>query len=87
MTEEDTKRYAVQAAIRMATRDSFDSQIGELKFSVARYAKLVRATVPVRSSGNHRFLLLLSFDVDAEADSILNKKVLPFIKEKMDYFL
>lgn len=87
MTEEETKRYAVQAAIRMATRNSFDAQIGELKFSIARYSKLVRATIPIRSSGNNRFLLLLTFDVDAEADSIVNKKVLPFVKDRMDYFM
>jgi hypothetical protein len=87
MSEEETKRYAVQAAIRMATRETFGAQIGDLKFSVARYAKLVRATVPIRSSGSNKFLLLLSFDIDAEADSILNKKVLPIVKEKMDYFL
>jgi len=87
MTQEETARYSVQAAIRAATRDAFEARIGELKFSISRYAKLVRATIPIKSSGKSKFLLLLSFDVDAEADSIINKKILPHIMDSKDYFL
>lgn len=87
MTPEETARYSVQAAIRAATRESFETKIGELRFSISRYARLVRATVPIKSSGKNKFLLLLSFDVDAEADSIINKKISPYITENKDYFL
>lgn len=87
MTQEETARYSVQAAIRAATRESFESRIGELRFSISRYSRLVRATVPIKSSGKSKFLLLLSFDVDAEADSIINKKVFPYVIENKDYFL
>ena len=87
MTPEERARYAVQAAIRAATRRSFESKIGELQFSISRYSRLVRATVPIKSSGKRKFLLLLTFDVDAEADSIVNKKILPYILENKDYFL
>ena len=87
MSPEETARYSVQAAIRAATRESFESKIGELRFSISRYAMLVRATVPIKSSGKSKFLLLLSFDVDAEADSIINKKVFPYILQHKDYFL
>ena len=77
MTPEETARYSVQAAIRAATREAFEQKIGELRFSISRYAMLVRATVPIKSSGKNKFLLLLSFDVDAEADSIINKRDSP----------
>jgi hypothetical protein len=87
MSPEETARYSVQAAIRAATRESFETKIGELRFSISRYGKLVRATVPIKSSGKGKFLLLLSFDVDAEADSIINKKLYPYIMENRDYFL
>lgn len=87
MTPEETSRYSVQAAIRSATRESFEAKIGELRFSISRYSRLVRATVPIKSSGKSKFLLLLSFDVDAEADSIIKRKVVPFIAENKDYFL
>ena len=87
MTHEETARYAVQAAIRAATRETFESRVGELQFSISRYARLVRATVPIKSSGKNKFLLLISFDVDAEADSIINKKVVPYIQQNKDYFM
>jgi hypothetical protein len=87
MTPEETARYSVQAAIRAATREAFETKIGELRFSISRYAMLVRATVPIKSSGKNKFLLLLSFDVDAEADSIINKKIFPYIVQNKDYFL
>lgn len=87
MTQEETARYAVQAAIRAATRETFETKIGELQFSISRYGRLVRATVPIKSSGKNKFLLLLSFDIDAEADSIINKKVLPYIIKNKDYFM
>ena len=87
MTQEETTRYAVQAAIRAATRETFESRVGELQFSISRYARLVRATVPIKSSGKNKFLLLISFDVDAEADSIINKKVVPYIQQNKDYFM
>jgi len=87
MTHEDTSRYAVQAAIRAATRETFETKIGELQFSISRYGRLVMATIPIKSSGKNKFLLLLSFDVDAEADSIINKKVLPYVIENKDYFM
>jgi hypothetical protein len=87
MTHEETSRYAVQAAIRAATRETFETRIGELQFSISRYAKLVRATVPIKSSGKNKFLLLLSFEVDAEADSIINKKILPYVMQNKDYFM
>jgi hypothetical protein len=87
MSPEETARYSVQAAIRAATRESFETKIGELRFSISRYGKLVRATVPIKSSGKGKFLLLLSFDVDAEAHSIINKKLYPYIMENRDYFL
>lgn len=87
MTQEETARYAVQAAIRAATRETFETKIGELQFSISRYARLVRGTIPIKSSGKNKFLLLLSFDVDAEADSIINKKILPYVMENKDYFM
>jgi len=87
MTHEETSRYAVQAAIRAATRETFETKIGELLFSISRYGRLVRATIPIKSSGKNKFLLLLSFDIDAEADSIINKKILPYVIQNKDYFM
>ena len=88
ISNEESSRAAVQAAIRAATRGKFKSKIGEIQFSISRYARLVRATVPIKDgTKNSRFLLLLTFDIDAEADSIILKKILPYLEENKDYFL
>ena len=87
LTSEESSRAAAQAAIRAATRNKFKSKIGELQFSLSRYDKLVRATVLIKSGQNSRFLLLLTFDIEAEADSIILNRILPCIAENNDYFL
>jgi hypothetical protein len=87
LTSEESSRAAAQAAIRIATRNTFKSKIGEIQYSIGRYTNLVRATVPIKDGTNKiKFLLLLTFDIDAEADSILLKKILPCIKDNKDYF-
>ena len=58
MTQEDSSTAAAQAAIRAATRNKFKSKIGDLQFSLSRYEKLVRATVPIKDDEKTKFLLL-----------------------------
>jgi hypothetical protein len=87
MTQEESSRAAAQAAIRAATRNKFKSKIGELQFSLSRYEKLVRATVPIKNGEKPKFLLLLTFDSEAEADSIIQKRIIPYLAETKDYFL
>lgn len=87
MTPEESSRAAVQAAIRAATRDKFKSKIGGIQYSISSYVNLVRATVPITVGPKNRFLLLLTFDIDAEADSIIRKKILPYIEYNRSYFL
>jgi len=87
LTNEESSRAAAQAAIRAATRNKFKSKIGELQFSLSRYEKLVRASVPIKNGEKTKFLLLLTFDIEAEADSIILNRILPCIAENKDYFL
>jgi hypothetical protein len=87
LTQEDSSRAAAQAAIRAATRNKFKSRIGELQFSLSRYEKSVRATIPIKNGEKIKFLLLLTFDIEAEADSIILKRILPYVDENKDYFM
>jgi len=87
LTNEESSRAAAQAAIRAATRNKFNSKIGKLQFSLSRYEKLVRATVPIKNGEKAKFMLLLTFDIEAEADSIILKRILPCLDENKDYFL
>ncbi len=75
-----------RAAIRAATRNKFKSKIGELQFSLSRYEKLI-VTVPIKNGEKAKFLLLLTFDSETEADSIILKRILPCVAENKEYFL
>jgi hypothetical protein len=85
MTSDETSQYAMQAVLRVATREDFEVKLGRLQYSIGKYEKLVRATVPILLSGSadyeSKFYLLLSFDVDSDAKSIIENKVLPYIEE------
>jgi len=87
LTIDESSRAAAQAAIRAVTRNKFNSKIGQLQFSLSRYEKLVRATVPIKNGDKTRFMLLLTFDTEAEADSIILKRILPCLAESKDYFI
>jgi hypothetical protein len=75
--------YIIQSA---AIRHKFKSKIGGIQYSI-RYVNLVRATVPINDGTKNRFLLLITFDIDAEADSIIQKKILPYVEDNRRYFL
>ena len=90
MTKEETSQYSIQAVLRAATREDFESKIGRLEYSIGKYEKLIRATVPIifSVSEGKRFYLLLSFDTDSDAKSIIDNKVLPYLaKNKEDFIL
>ena len=89
MTQEETSQYSIQAVLRAAIRENFESKIGKLEYSIGKYERLIRATVPIVFSGNEgkKFYLLLSFDADSDAKSIIDKKVLPLLTKNKEYFI
>jgi hypothetical protein len=48
MNEQETSHYAIQAVLRATTRENFEPKIGRLEYSIGKYERLVRATVPIR---------------------------------------
>ncbi len=89
MTKEETLQYSIQAVLRAATREDFESKIGRLEYSIGKYEKLIRATVPIifGNSETKRYYLLLSFDSDSDAISIINKNVLLHIAKNKEHFI
>jgi hypothetical protein len=89
MTKEETSQYSIQAVLRAATREDFESKIGRLEYSIGKYEKLIRATVPIIFGNNEtkRYYLLLSFDSDSDATSIIDKNVLLHIAKNKDHFI
>lgn len=88
MTKEETQHYALQAVLRAAIREDFISKLGRLKHSIGTYDRLTRATVPVIIKDNHeaKFFLLLSFDVETDAKTIIENQLLPYIDKNIKLF-
>jgi hypothetical protein len=77
MTKSETEQYAIEAATRTLTRETFESKVGKLRYAIGTYEKLVRATIPVHAGKDRDFYLLLSFDIGSDTTDIIEKKVLP----------
>src|SRR6266496_3976092 len=85
MDDKETSHYAIQAVLRAATREDFESKIGRLEYSIGKYEKLIRATVPIRLFGSSDYeskfyYLLLSFDLKSNAIDVIENKFMPFIE-------
>jgi hypothetical protein len=78
MTFEETEKYALLTTIRHGTRKMWEEKIGSTRYSITRYQKLLRATIPLADS----HLLLLSLDADTDTfDSIIMGKIIPLIEK------
>jgi hypothetical protein len=85
MNKEETSYYAIQAVLRAAIREDFELKIGRLEYSIGKYQKLIRATIPIRFSevDESKFYLLLSFDLESSVVAdVIERKILPFMTER-----
>ena len=87
MNMQETSHYALQAVLRAATREDFESKIGRLAYSIGKYEKLIRATIPIELSsskeddGSKSYYLLLSFDLNSNVMGVIENKIMPFIEK------
>ena len=95
MNEQETSHYALQAVLRAATREDFESKIGKLEYSIGKYERLIRATVPIRLFGSNDdddnqskfYYLLISFDLRSAVIDIIEDKVMPFVEKNKENFV
>ena len=80
MNDDETKLYAMQAVFRAEIREDFQKNLGDLNYSVGKYDKLIRATIPLKSVSESKYYILISFDVEANSIFIIENKVLQYIK-------
>src|SRR5919202_1288700 len=79
MDKKETEHYAIQAVLRAATREDFESKIGRLVYSIGKYERLIRATIP-RFFGKEdddeskSYYILLSFDLNSNVMDIIENK-------------
>jgi hypothetical protein len=93
MNEQETSHYAIQSVLRAATREDFESKIGRLEYSIGKYERLIRATIPIRFFGrddddqSKSFYLLISFDLKSNVIDVIENKVMPFIEKNKENFV
>ena len=88
MDKQETSHYAIQTVLRAATREDFESKIGRLVYSIGKYERLIRATLPIKLSSSKEdesksYYLLLSFDLNSNVIDVIENKVMPFIEKKI----
>ena len=90
LTEKETSDYAMKAVLRAATREDYESKIGKLQYSIGKYEKMIRATIPItidKKDDEDKLYLLLSFDLDSNVTHTIQNRVLPFILKNENVFV
>ena len=81
LTERQSDLSAIESIIRMNTRIDLQSQMGKPIYSFTMYEKIKRATISLDSKEYN--ILMVSFDTEADHESIILNKIIPFIKKEL----
>jgi len=78
LTQEETASSIKYSIWRMESRRELEEKLGKTLYVIATYEKLKRATIPVGLEG--KSIIIISFDNDCDAESIIRNKILKIIK-------
>jgi hypothetical protein len=78
LTQEETAWSIKHSLWRMESRRVLEEKLGKTLYVVANYEKLKRATIPVGQDGQS--ILIVSFNIESDAESIIRNKILTIIK-------
>lgn len=78
LTQEETASSIKYSVWRVESRRVLEEKLGKSLYVIATYEKLKRATIPIGQDGQS--ILIISFDNDSDADSIIRNKILTIIK-------
>jgi hypothetical protein len=79
LTREEIEANIIKAVLRMKTREDYEDKLGRAIYTFALYERVKRASIAL-NKGDYS-LLMVSFEVAAEHEPIILKKILPRIKE------
>lgn len=77
LTQQETIESVEQSVLRMSTRRLMEAKLGKILYSITFYEKVKRAVLPIGKNGD--FILIVSFDNEADHDSIVHNKIIPLI--------
>lgn len=75
LSKQESALSIIQASIRMGSRKTLQPKLGKIVYAFTFHEKVKRATIPLINDS----YLMVSFDVDANHDSIIMKKILPLL--------
>jgi hypothetical protein len=78
LTKEETASSMKYSVWRVESRRVLEEKLGKTLYVVATYEKIKRATIPVGQDGQS--ILIISFDNESDAESIIRNKILRIIK-------
>lgn len=81
LSDSESELYAIETVIRMNTRKDYVSKLGKPIYSFTLYEKLKRATISL--DNNDYPMLMVSFDKEADHESIILKKIIPFVRKEI----
>ena len=79
LTKDEIEANTIKAVLRMKTREDYEEKLGRTIYTFALYEKVKRASIAL-NQGDYS-LLMVSFEVAADHESIILQKILPRIKE------
>ena len=79
LTREEIEANIISAVLRMKTREDYEQKLGKTIYTFALYEKVKRASIALYHEDYS--LLMVSFDVSANHESIILDKILPKIKQ------
>jgi hypothetical protein len=81
LTDTESELYAIETVMRMNTRKDFESKLGKPIYSFTLYEKIKRATISLDNKDYP--ILMVSFDTQADHESIILNKIIPFVKKEL----
>jgi len=78
LSKEEEAMSILQGAIRMGSRKTMIPKLGRLIYTVSYYEKVKRTTIML----NNHNVLMVSFEPEANHDSIIINKILPLVKNE-----
>ena len=79
LNNEEIEDNIIKAVLRMKTREDYEQKLGKTIYTFGLYEKVKRASIAL--DGQTYSLLMLSFDVSTDHESIILNKILPKIKQ------
>lgn len=79
LTRHEIEANVINAVLRMKTREDYEQKLGKTIYTFALYEKVKRASIAL-NKGDYS-LLMVSFEVAADHESIILHKILPRLKE------